>query len=286
MRPTFAVAVVVLAALLAGCSDPPAAQAEIVIESSSAEEIRSGADALGEAPATAVFEKAASTRGHIAGVVVDEAIRPLEGAIVRLPGMNMERPTERDGSFGFVDLYPGPYYLTIEKDGYDMAEAMLEVRPEEFTRAKVVLAAIPPPEPYRVLQAFDGFADVTGDPYTGSGTLLCRMCEFDFYLERQGLTGVVLEAAFSTPPEGAQFWHRFSPYGNGYSQSRISDGYQDDPLRVEVQDADLGDGNRFSLFIEPMSFPAPGANQGFQVFVTGFYNEPVPTGWSFVNGDT
>jgi hypothetical protein len=271
------------AAVLAGCSQAPQAPAEVLIESAPPEEIRSG-DA--EAPAAAVFDAAGTTRGHIAGIVVDEAIRPIAGALVRLPGMNMERPTERDGSFGFVDLYPGPYYITVEAAGYRPADALLEVRPEEFTRAKVVLTAVPPPEPYHVTQAFEGFADVTGDPFTGSGAVLCRMCEFDFYLERQGLAAVILEAAFATPSEGDQFWFRFSPYDDTSYDARIDDGYADDPLRIEVHDADLGEEDRFTLFTEPMSFPAPKASQRFAVFVTAFYNEPPPTGWSLVAGST
>jgi hypothetical protein len=270
-------ALVVTASVLAGCSSPPAASAEILVESKPPEEVRSS-DAL-----PALAEPEAKTRGHLAGVVVDEAIRPLEGALVRLPGLDLERTTDRDGSFGFVDLHPGPYFLTVELEGYYAAEAMLRVSTEEFTRAKVILAAVPPAEAYHVTQSFEGFTDLTGDPFTGAGGLVCRMCDFDLYIERNGLVGVVVEAAMQTHTEGDEFWHVFAPYDAAY-EDRASDGYVTDPMRIEVRAPDLGDGDRFTLHAEPISFPAPEASQRFTVFVTAFYNEEPPLGWSFVAG--
>src|ERR1041385_7398226 len=100
-------------AVLAGCSGSPRAPAEILVQSdpqSGTDEVHSG---NGTVPAaTAPPPK---TRGHIAGVVVDEAIRPIAGAKVRLPGMDLARTTDRDGAFGFVDLLAGPYYRSEER---------------------------------------------------------------------------------------------------------------------------------------------------------------------------
>lgn len=284
MRPTpsLVALAMALAAALAGCSEAPSAPAEIVIESAPTAEIRSGEEALGEAPLTQTFEAAASTRGHIAGVVVDEAIRPIQGAIVRLPGMNMERPTERDGSFGFVDLYPGPYYLSVEKDGYYMAEAMLEVKSEEFTRAKVVLAAIPPPEPYHTTQKFDGFADVTDTDPSIIWGLACSECTFDLYVDRTNLRTVVFEAVTDNPNQGSGFNYDIGPYE---CCDIYASGASLDPWRLELKPEDMGKDDRLHVDVMPTSFPTPETNKRFQVFVTAFYNEPAPVGWSIVNGD-
>src|SRR5690242_11814314 len=131
------VALLVAATVLSGCSSAPHAPAEIVVQSQpgpdAPNEVRSNATA-----AANVDPPKPKTRGHIAGVVVDEAIRPIAGAKVRLPGLDLERTTDRDGAFGFVDLLPGPYYITFNATGYYPAQTVLEVKDDEFTRAKVV----------------------------------------------------------------------------------------------------------------------------------------------------
>lgn len=266
-------AALLVAALLAGCSDAPSAPAQVLIESVPPEEVRSG-DTV-----PAVAEPKAKTRGHLAGVVVDEAIRPIVNATVRLPGLDLERPTERDGSFGFVDLYPGPYFITVEAPGFYPAEAMLEVREDEFTRARVMLSPVPPPEPYKVTQSFEGYTELTGDPVLGLN-FLCQKCAFEFYVDRAGLHTVVVEAVSQgMTAEGDGFYHSLV-VGNTY----LSSGMEDDPMRVELRSEDLGTDDQFELTVEPATL-VPATARRFQVFVTAFYNEGPPTGWSFVNGD-
>ncbi|MEA3137632.1 MAG: Carboxypeptidase regulatory-like domain [Thermoplasmata archaeon] len=271
-----AVAVLLLSALLAGCNGAPSAPAEVVIESKPAEEIHSEDPAD---PVEAVFTPSPKTRGHIAGVVVDDAIRPIEGAVVHLPGLDLERVTDRDGSFGFVDLHPGPYFITINATGFYDAEAVLQVSADEFTRAKVILTRIPPPDPYRVQQSFEGFADVTADPVFGI-SFFCSACNFDFYLDRQGLDTVIVEAYLKDSAEGSGFNYDFYPE-SGYGVS----GTTGNPMRLEQRNEDLGDGDHFNLRLDPRSFPVPEQSKRFQVYVTAFYNAGPPTGWSFVAGD-
>lgn len=267
----------VVASLLAGCGGTASLPAEVVVESKPVDEVRSNETV------PAVFTPSPKTRGHIAGVVVDEAIRPIAGARVRLPGLDLVRTSDRDGSFGFVDLHPGPYFITVEAGGYFPAEAVLHVSEEEFTRAKVILTAVPPPEPYRVAQAFDGFADVTETDFFAFG-FACSSCDFDFYLDRPGLHTVVIEATSDNAASGDGFQH--SLYGlNGTRRQGLSYGSSTSPMRLEMRAADLGTGDRFDLQVYPTSFPAPQTSKRFEVFVTAFYNEGPPTGWSLVRGD-
>ncbi|HUR25626.1 MAG TPA: carboxypeptidase-like regulatory domain-containing protein [Candidatus Thermoplasmatota archaeon] len=277
MRGVIALLLVLVCAFLAGCSGAPAAPAEVLIESKPPEEVRSNEGA------EAVFTPSPKTRGHIAGVVVDEAIRPVEGASVHLPGLDLERTTDRDGSFGFVDLHPGPYFITVHAAGYYDAEAVLEVGEDQFTRAKVILTAVPPPEPYRVLQSFEGYTDLTSDPIFGFS--LCSVCEFDFYVDRPGLAAVILEAAYQGGASTSGFHYYFYSAGESYYSANTT-GSSGNPLRVEVRDGDLPPGeDHFRLTLEPESFPVPEQSKRFDVYVTAFYNEPPPNGWSFVNGD-
>jgi Carboxypeptidase regulatory-like domain len=263
-----------LAILLAGCSQGPAAPAEIIVESKPIEEVTS------DTPVQAVFTPSPKSRGHIAGVVVDEAIRPIENATVRLPGLDLERPTDRDGSFGFVDLHPGPYYVLIEREGYYAAEATVEVAADEFTRVKVVLKAIPPPDPYRVMQSWDGYAEVTQmDTLFFVWGLFCTVCEFEAYVDPVGLHDIVLEAVLDSGAASNGFTFRVSQ-GEFYAA-----GKQGNPMLFQRKVADL-DPNEdlFTTYIEPTSFPVPETGKSFQVFLTAFYNEDPPVGWSFVAG--
>lgn len=277
----FVVASLLLMSLLAGCATGPAVPAEVVIESKPPEEIHS--EDPGE-PVEAVFTPSEKTRGHIAGVVVDEAIRPIEGARVHLPGLDLERLTDRDGSFGFVDLHPGPYFITVNATGFFDAEAVLQVEADSFTRAKVILTGIPPPEPYRVQQAFEGYAELTTDPIFGF-SFFCNACYFDFYLDRPGLHTVIVEAVFEgSATESNGFQYAFYPDGSSSYYGQY--GSTSNPMRLEVRSEDLpGEGDHYQLDVEPESFPLPEQGKRFQVFVTAFYNEAPTTGWSFVAGD-
>lgn len=272
-------ALLLLSVLLAGCSQAPSAPAEVLIESKPPEEIRSNETV------EAVFTPSPKTRGHIAGIVVDQAIRPIEGARVHLPGLDLERVTDRDGSFGFVDLHPGPYFITVNATGFYDAEAMLRINEDEFTRAKVILTPIPPPDPYRVQQSFEGFTDLTADPVLGQA-FLCTACDFDFYLDRPGLDTVVVEAYMDAAAAGSGFYYDFYSDGSSSYSSSGQYGSSGNPLRLEVRDEDLEmDEDHFNLRLDPRSFPAPEQSKRFQVFVTAFYNAAPPTGWSFVAGD-
>ena len=280
MRAALPAAALLLAAtLLAGCSSSPRAPAEVVVQSQPSDDVHT-INGTAQAAAT---PPAAKTRGHIAGVVVDQAIRPIAGARVALPGLDLKRTTDRDGGFGFVDLIPGPYYITVNATGYAPAEAVLEVKADQFTRAKVVLTAIPPPEPFHVTQKFDGFADVTGgDPF--SLGFFCGTCSFTFYIDRPHLETVVLEAVGQgTAASGDGFYHSLDNYT---CCAYYSSGDTGTPLLVSLPSKDLGYGDRFALYVEPTSFPVPETSKAFSVFVTAFYNQPAPTGWSFVAGDT
>lgn len=71
---------------------------------------------------------ATATTGIIRGIVVDDAIRPISAAIVTLNG---EAPqtvtTTNDGAFGFDDLAPGTYFISVSKAGYFDAQQSAEV---------------------------------------------------------------------------------------------------------------------------------------------------------------
>src|ERR1041385_7976321 len=174
-------------ALLAGCSQPRAAAGNdgvIVVASSDG--------ASGNAAALQADEL--GKPGHLGGVCVDDAIRPIEGARVDLPGYDRNETSDRDGGFGFVDLPPGSYFVRVDRAGYIGAETVVDVHPGEFTRTKFVLTSIPPPQPYHETQTFNGFSEVTGPADLVQGSLVCQHCQFPFASDSAGRTAIVIAA--------------------------------------------------------------------------------------------
>ncbi len=104
----------VILATLAGCSSPDAATSEVTQE------------ALPEI-------------GKLRGLVVDEAITPIDGARVVFMNIELETVTGIDGLFGVDNLPVGPYRLRITKADHDAVEVVTHVAkgdgepsPEQF----------------------------------------------------------------------------------------------------------------------------------------------------------
>ena len=129
------------AALLAGCSDAPPA------------------DAAG--PATGFDDlglSAGAGRGVVRGVVVDLGLRPIAGVNVTLAGRSSAL-TDGDGRFGFSEVEPGLATLAAGKAGYTSVQTTVEVvagiaEPKATT---IALERLPGSEPYVVGLAWQGF---------------------------------------------------------------------------------------------------------------------------------
>ncbi len=276
-RRAAAIVVIMLAAmLLAGCSDNGARRhKEVVVESNIF-------NVASNETGNAGYEPSARTMGHIAGIVVDQAIRPLEGIAVRLPGLDAQGVTDRNGAFGFVDLHPGPYYITAESPGFAKAETELMVEADTFTRVKFILRAIPPPTPRHFTLPFEGFAEVTDQEQTGGG-LMCSVCSWDFYVEGDGFRGLIVEATMDAPSPPAvsnSFYYELQD-DEGADVSRD---YSTNPMRLVLRMADTETSPRYHLGVQPLGFPAPEVAKKFHIYVTQWFNEDPPQDWSFVSG--
>lgn len=90
--------------------------------------------------------EATDTTGVIRGVVVDATITPIAGATVRLQGAGLETTSNAEGAFGFSDLDPGTYFVSVQKFGFESTQTSTEV-----------VAGVQSPKVVRVqLQAIDG----------------------------------------------------------------------------------------------------------------------------------
>jgi hypothetical protein len=119
--------------------------------------------------------QATSSTGLIRGVVVDEAVRPIPGARVKLQGdQPMEAVTTDLGTFGFDDLEPGTYFMTIGKPGYFDAQQSADVVAgvAEPPIVKVQLAMDVANQPYYENYVFEGFIECSGT-FVAVGYAVC-----------------------------------------------------------------------------------------------------------------
>lgn len=138
------VALLVAAAILAGCSGAPAPSAD--------------ADAV---DFDDIALSAGAGRGVVRGVVVDTSLRPLEGANVTLAASAGPRNalTDGEGRFGFSDVEPGLTTVQASKAGYTTVQTTVEVV-AGVTEPKAIaigLERLPGSDPYVVPLLWHGY---------------------------------------------------------------------------------------------------------------------------------
>ena len=129
-------AALAVAILLAGCSAPKAAEPDA--------------------------SQPVAPAGSLLGVVVDEAVRPLAGAVITIPALPALAPatTGEDGLFRFDGLAPGAVFVQVEKPGYLAATAQGRVSDDAGAPVlNVVLRPLAETTPYIVQETWEGIVD-------------------------------------------------------------------------------------------------------------------------------
>ena len=294
-----AVAVALLGTALSGCAGPGTAGGNRV-------NLGSGTTVT----LAAVTNTQAGT-GGITGVVVDDAIRPVPGAEVRLGGgLNQTANVTAAGLFTFTDLEPGLYVLRVdgftEKASgkrYLATQTSAEVKAGEVTKVRFVLAVDRSPVPYHQTMKFDGFYNVgsgfvdeiedldvwnhTYGPATTPAPPQCS-CRFNFATDGPFVTMVVeLQYEETNPmPDG---W-TFSVKNGGPNPSTLyfcNEGRQRvDPCIYDVNAS--ADGKTyppgvFNFTIGTWTDPTwVYVNEKFTLYLTFFYVDGAPADYSFV----
>ncbi len=139
---------------------------------------------------TAGEVEVSQTRGGIRGVVVDGAIRPIEGATVRDLSSGFEVTTDASGAFQVGGLRPGAYEIEASHPLYDTQQQNVEVIAgvERPPVVKFQLTRLISEEPYMQLEKHDGFISCSANifipeypdpgagPYFGGAGLLSEEC--------------------------------------------------------------------------------------------------------------
>ena len=107
--------------------------------------------------------QATDSTGLIRGVVVDDAIRPIAGAKVVLNGGEGETETTESGTFGFSNLAPGTYFLSVSKAGFFSSQQSADVVAgvAEPAIVKVLLQVDVENQPFFEAFVYEGFIECT-----------------------------------------------------------------------------------------------------------------------------
>jgi hypothetical protein len=220
-------------------------------------------------------------RGAISGVVVDDAIFPVPGATVAVRDRDHEAVADADGRFVFEQMPPGLYTLEVRKPGHADGLGTVNVRSGQVAKAVLQVPRLPAVEPYRTTLAFDEFRSV--DSFQGSiiyGTAGNHehLIPFDYPVETlvlesiwpglQSTVGDPLDYAIAgeTRPDGGEAGNAPNPLAKTYGKDFF------DPEEYAVR-----------LRVHPDWHGLPVEVQG-RLFVTLFYVDPAPAGWSFMGG--
>lgn len=169
-----------------------------------------GADSAGDPqaadPAVPVASGPAAydeVTGGIEGIVTDEEIQPLVGAIVGLLGTsNAPVATDEGGRFSFSNLEPGTYNIGATMLGFESGSARAEVQAGQSTQVQIMLPVLPVEGPYSTLIIHRGKIE------HGLGlirTATCANCGTDAtrYEFKDGVPldwqGLTIEVEWNTP---------------------------------------------------------------------------------------
>ena len=101
-----------------------------------------GADLSPPASETAPPPTVTVDTGSVEAQFVDEEAVPVAGATVVLVEPSLQSKTDEAGKAVFNELAPGKYKLLAEKLGYESVAKIVEVKAQEVTQARFVLAAL------------------------------------------------------------------------------------------------------------------------------------------------
>jgi hypothetical protein len=207
-----AIALLLVGALLAGCADASS---------------KDGTDGDGDIPPV----DASDTQGGIRGIVVDQAIVPLAGVLVRVTGEG-EVTTDATGSFVFNALDPGDYFVSASKPGYESAQqtATVVAGVPDPPLVKIQLIQIPGADPYFEVYKLEGFYECGFHAiFITDGCDFAYRTAWDAYNESQG------SPPPGNPPRTIQQFSNTQYIDIGEkAQTIIQEAFWDDPAVEEM----------------------------------------------------
>ncbi|MHB1260220.1 MAG: carboxypeptidase-like regulatory domain-containing protein [Thermoplasmatota archaeon] len=210
--------------------------------------------------------------GSIAGFVVTEAIAPIPGVNVTIPGNRTT--TNTTGGFTFAGLAPGLYVVEASAATFLERQTTVQVTAGNISEVRLVLPVNASALAFHQAFSFRGFTDAHG----GSGAPEVGSCQCDFSAALDGdWRTIIVEAKWvdSVSPviSETEFLWGVAIAGNAVNGTGAS------PLLGRVESANLtGQAEAADVRVAPSSTWIY-TNQRFDVLVTVWYGEPAPEGW-------
>lgn len=79
----------------------------------------------------------AAGKGAIAGLLLDDALRPIPEGLLLLQPVGLTATSDRTGEFGFTDLDPGTYVIRAQAEGHEAAPLTIDVAAGEYAEAQI-----------------------------------------------------------------------------------------------------------------------------------------------------
>lgn len=271
---------VVVAIALAGCAKPaaPAPVEDIV-----------------SAVAGPSAEELARTPGTLAGIVRTAALEPIANATLTVPRESRTVTTNEAGLFRIEALPPGEHMVTIAAKGFVTRSLTAAVRNGTLSEVDIVLERAGSTEPYHETIELAGFLSCSARAATPMGEELrdCASADpnhrdaFEFEVGEKAKQVVVelvwtpddnpagkrLTLFLETAGYGALDLDLGNATGEGYAAVRA-------PVDVVARYYPEGGLMRARVELTPTEPVAIAAQARFTVYVTAFYHEPAPEGFS------
>ncbi len=222
--------------------------------------------------------------GAISGVVVDAAITPISGATITLKSLGLNLTSAADGTFVIQDLDPGVYFLEASADQFLAIQQTVTVEAGAVAKPIITLIPDPSPVPYQATVTFDGhmvFSDIYAvwyvTYYTGNSTL-CQ-CIFTFDVE-SGYQNLVLEGDWTPSIDVTGDHELYWEIWGGEAEEGYAATYLAPQESTRQTGAAFGESDG-EIWVQVSSGAVPDIEQPFEGFLSFFYVDAAPDGWTF-----
>ncbi|MFA5944152.1 MAG: carboxypeptidase-like regulatory domain-containing protein [Candidatus Thermoplasmatota archaeon] len=251
-------------------------------------------------------------QARMAGVVVDEAIRPIAAATIHVVDADLEAATDGDGAFQLA-VPVGERVVEVRHPTFAPVRQTVAVPAHGVEGLVLRLTLAASEAPYSAITKYDGFivcslgvslifseecGEGVGTPVGRLGRQGGNAIRYDFEAESPSLKTIVVEQVWEpTSDAGRELLVLFSTAwtcepacgGNAVGEGSMQGA---SPLLLRVDEDELADHLKdpatvfttYTLADNNVVEVNVVLNQAFQLFVTQFYREAAPEGYSFVAG--
>lgn len=216
--------------------------------------------------------------GTIEGRVLGQEGTPVQGATVSLLASNTSATTDEGGDFEMTDIAPGPVTLTAYKEGYSTQTIRDDLGEGEHLQLEFRLVDAPSLDAYHTTISFQGSIEC-GMP----AGVECPGAEQDppehWYEVDPGLQGILYEVTWDPPGDVEQELRLEAAAASGHACGETYETVTGGPvLRLHVEEGfPIAGGHQCARL---WAAEDPMFQQTYELFVTLFYHEPMPDGFS------